>query len=393
MELSWEPLPGTEAVVVVPSKGTEAVVEPETVSDPEVEVGSEPGECGTGTDPRVLVGVGMAPVLVPPRPGIRPVDLGGKRLPFGTDAVGIKAVLPVAVEVTPSRESTPDTRVLTKSPEVVVPEVGVVNGELVAEAGTLTGIVGELKASEDTVTLVPLPVEDLSPSPKRSARSEPELVMLEAALLILFALEVPVGAAETELLVVDSPRTPANPEVKSPRRPSLEDAVGVEEAGEVTLADESEVAVSAEDAVPVEDAVAVEGVVAVEDVESPPRRLPKPEFTLPSRPALEVAEDAAAVEGVVAVEDVESPPRRLPKPEFKSPSRPALEVVVEALADESITDPCLLVVSASVDAASELFLVVFSVDAAWELFWVVLSVDGAWELLWGAFSVLEPSVF
>lgn len=59
----------------MPSKGTEAVLEPEIVSDPEVEVESEPGECGTGTDPRVLVevgiapvliGVGMAPVVVPP---------------------------------------------------------------------------------------------------------------------------------------------------------------------------------------------------------------------------------------------------------------------------------------------------------------------------------------
>lgn len=338
----------------MPSKGAEVVLELETVSDPEVEVGSDPGECGTGTDPRLLVGVGMAPVLVPPWPGIRPVDLGGKRLPFGIDAVGIKAVLPVAVEVTPSRESTPDTRLLTKSPEVVVPEeVGVINGKLVAEAGTLTGIVGELKASEDTVTLVLLPVEDLSPSPKRSARSDPELVTLEAelvtleaALLTLFALEVPVGVAETELLVVDSPKTPANPEVKPSRRPSLEDAVGVEEAGEVTLADESEVAVAVEDVVPVEDVVAVEGVVAVE-VESPPKRLLKPEDTSLSRPALEVV-----VEGDV----------------------------VEALADESITDPCLLVVSASVDAASELFWVVLSVDAAWELFWVV-------------FSMLEPSVF
>ena len=333
--------------MVVPNKGAEAVLEPE-VSDPEVEVGSEPGECGTGTDPRVLVGVGMAPVLVPPWPGMRPLDLGGKRLPFGTDAVGIKAVLPVAVEVTPSRESTPDTRPPTRSPEVVVPdEVEVVNGELVAEAGTLTGMVGELKASEDTVTLVLLPLEDLSPSPKRSARSDPELVVLEAALLILFALEVPVGAADTELLVDDSPKTPANPEVKSPRRPSLEDAAGAEEAGEVTLADESEVVVP------------VEGVATVEDVESPPRRLPKPEFKSPSRPALEVVvealadesevvvpgkgvvavEDAVAAEGVATVEDVESPPRRLPKPEFKSPSRPALEVVVEGLADESIADP------------------------------------------------------
>lgn len=346
--------------MVVPSKGAEAVLELETGSDPEVEVGSDPGECGTGTDGRVLVGVGMAPVLVPPWPGIRPVDLGGKRLPFGIDAVGIKAVLPVAVEVTPSRESTPDTRLLTTSPAVVVPEVGVVNGKLVAEAGTLTGMVGELKASEDTVTLVLLPVEDLSPSPKRSARSDPELVVLEAALLSLFALEVPVGVAETELVVVDSPKAPANPEVKSSRRLSLEDAVVVEEAGEVTLADESEVAVAVEDVVPVEDAVAVEDA-AVED---------------------------AAVEGVVAVEEVESPPRRFPKPEVTSSSRPALEVVVEedvveedvvegdvveALADESITDPCLLVVSASVEAASELFLVVFSADAAWELLWVVLS--------------------
>lgn len=343
--------------MVVPSKGAEAVLELETGSDPEVEVGSDPGECGTGTDGRVLVGVGMAPVLVPPWPGIRPVDLGGKRLPFGIDAVGIKAVLPVAVEVTPSRESTPDTRLLTTSPAVVVPEVGVVNGKLVAEAGTLTGMVGELKASEDTVTLVLLPVEDLSPSPKRSARSDPELVVLEAklvvleaALLSLFALEVPVGVAETELMVVDSPKAPANPEVKSSRRLSLEDAVVVEEAGEVTLADESEVAVAVEDVVPVEDAVAVEdaaveGVVAVEEVESPPRRFPKPEVTSSSRPALEVVVEEDVVEGDV----------------------------VEALADESITDPCLLVVSASVEAASELFLVVFSADAAWELLWVVLS--------------------
>ena len=346
--------------MVVPSKGAEAVLELETGSDPEVEVGSDPGECGTGTDGRVLVGVGMAPVLVPPWPGIRPVDLGGKRLPFGIDAVGIKAVLPVAVEVTPSRESTPDTRLLTTSPAVVVPEVGVVNGKLVAEAGTLTGMVGELKASEDTVTLVLLPVEDLSPSPKRSARSDPELVVLEAklvvleaALLSLFALEVPVGVAETELVVVDSPKAPANPEVKSSRRLSLEDAVVVEEAGEVTLADESEVAVAVEDVVPVEDAAvedaAVEGVVAVEEVESPPRRFPKPEVTSSSRPALEVV-----VEDVVEEDVVEGD-------------------VVEALADESITDPCLLVVSASVEAASELFLVVFSADAAWELLWVVLS--------------------
>lgn len=348
--------------MVVPSKGAEAVLELETGSDPEVEVGSDPGECGTGTDGRVLVGVGMAPVLVPPWPGIRPVDLGGKRLPFGIDAVGIKAVLPVAVEVTPSRESTPDTRLLTTSPAVVVPEVGVVNGKLVAEAGTLTGMVGELKASEDTVTLVLLPVEDLSPSPKRSARSDPELVVLEAklvvleaALLSLFALEVPVGVAETELVVVDSPKAPANPEVKSSRRLSLEDAVVVEEAGEVTLADESEVAVAVEDVVPVEDAVAVEdaaveGVVAVEEVESPPRRFPKPEVTSSSRPALEVVVEEDVVEEDVVEGDV-----------------------VEALADESITDPCLLVVSASVEAASELFLVVFSADAAWELLWVVLS--------------------
>lgn len=347
--------------MVVPSKGAEAVLELETGSDPEVEVGSDPGECGTGTDGRVLVGVGMAPVLVPPWPGIRPVDLGGKRLPFGIDAVGIKAVLPVAVEVTPSRESAPDTRLLTTSPAVVVPEVGVVNGKLVAEAGTLTGMVGELKASEDTVTLVLLPVEDLSPSPKRSARSDPELVVLEAklvvleaALLSLFALEVPVGVAETELVVVDSPKAPANPEVKSSRRLSLEDAV-VEEAGEVTLADESEVAVAVEDVVPVEDAVAVEdaaveGVVAVEEVESPPRRFPKPEVTSSSRPALEVVVEEDVVEEDVVEGDV-----------------------VEALADESITDPCLLVVSASVEAASELFLVVFSADAAWELLWVVLS--------------------
>ena len=302
----------------MPSKGAEAVLEPETVSDPEVEVESAPGECGTGIDGRDLVGVGMAPVLVPPWPGMRPVDLDGRRLPFGIDAVGIKAVLPVPVELTPSRESTPDTRPPTRSPEVVV-AVGVVNGELVTEAGTLTGIVGELEASEDIVALVLFP-EDLSPSPKRSARSDPELVVLEAALLILLALE-PVGVAEMELLVVDSPKRPPNPEVRPPSRPSPEDAAGAEEAGEVTLADESETG------------------VAVEDV--------------------------AAAEDVDAV-DEESPPRRFPTSELKSPSSPSLDVVVEggvveALADESTTEPCLLVVPASVDAASELFLLVFSV--------------------------------
>jgi hypothetical protein len=306
--------------VVVPNKGAEAVLEPETVSDPEVEVESEPGECGTGIDGRDLVGVGMAPVLVPPWPGMRPVDLDGRRMPFGIDAVGIKAVLPVPVDVTPSRESTPDTRPPTKSPEVVVP-VGVVDGGLEAEAGTLIGIVGELEASEDRVALVLLPVEDLSPRPKRSERSDPELVVLEAALLILLTLE-PVGVAETELFVVDSPKRPPNPEVRSPSRPSLEDAAGVEEAGEVILADESETG------------------VAVEDI--------------------------SAAEDVVVVEDEESPPRRLPTSELKSPRSPSLEVVlegevVEALADESTTEPCLLVVPASVDAASGLFLLVFSV--------------------------------
>jgi hypothetical protein len=306
--------------VVVPNKGAEAVLEPDTVSDTEVEVESEPGECGTGIDGRDLVGVGMAPVLVPPWPGMRPVDLDGRRLRFGRDAVGIKAVLPVPVEVTPSRESTPDTRPPRKSPEVVVP-VAVVDGGLVAEAGTLIGIVGELEASEDIVALVLLPVEDLSPRPKRSRRSDPELVVLEAALLILLTLE-PVGVAETELFVVDSPKRPPNPEVRSPSRPSLEGAAGVDEAGEVTLADESETG------------VAVEEIVAAEDV--------------------------------VAVEDEESPPRRLPTSKPRSPRSPSLEVVVEgeaveALADESTTEPCLLVVPASVDAASELFLLVFSV--------------------------------
>ena len=131
-------------MVVVPKKGVQ-ILEPETVSDPEVEVESEPGECGTGTDPRVLVGVGMAPVLVPPWPGMRPVDLDGRRPPFGIDAVGIKAVLPVPVDVAPRMGSALDTRLLTRSPGVVVPVgVGMASGELVENAGTLAGMVGKL---------------------------------------------------------------------------------------------------------------------------------------------------------------------------------------------------------------------------------------------------------
>ena len=86
-----------------------------------------------------------------------------------------------------------------------------------------------------------LPVEDLSPRPKRAERSDPELAILEAALLILLALGDPVGIADTE--VVDSPRMPPSPEVRSPRTPSVEDARGVEEADEVTLADKSETGV------------------------------------------------------------------------------------------------------------------------------------------------------
>jgi len=90
--------------------------------------------------------------------GMRPVDLG--------PPVGIKAVLPVPVR--PRRESTPDTTPPRKSPEV---GVGVAKAELVAEAGTLTGIVGR---SEVEVWL--------PPRPKRSRRSDPELVELGVAL-------------------------------------------------------------------------------------------------------------------------------------------------------------------------------------------------------------------
>ena len=306
-------------MVVVPKKGAQ-ILEPETVADSEVEVESDPGDCGTGTDPRVLVGVGMAPVLVPPWPGMRAVDLDGRRLPFGIDAVGIKAVLPVPVEVTPRTESTLDTRLPTRSPGVVVPVgVGVANGELVANAGTLTGMVGELYGSEDTVALVLLPVEDLSPKPKRAERSDPELAMLEAALLILLALEDPVGVADTE--VVDSPRMPPNPEVRSPRTLSLEDAKGVEEADEVTLADKSETGV-------------------VKDVEPPPTRLPTFEVKSLRRPPLDVAvaEEIGEVttadepEAGAAVEEIESTPRILPTFEVKLLRRPSLDDVVAAAA-------------------------------------------------------------
>lgn len=74
------------------------------------------------------------------------VDLDGKRLPLGIVAVGIKAVLPLPEEVNPSNsESTLDARPPRKSSDAEDPVgVGVAEGELIAEAGTLTGMVGRL---------------------------------------------------------------------------------------------------------------------------------------------------------------------------------------------------------------------------------------------------------
>lgn len=150
---SCELLTGTEAVVVESERGASAVPEPETEADaeptPVVEVDSETGECGTGIDPIELVGVGMTPVLVPwLRVGMIPVDLAGKELTLGIVAVGIKAVLPVPEEVGPSsRESTLDKTPPRKGSGVedaVEFEIEVGVSELVAEAGTLTGMVGRL---------------------------------------------------------------------------------------------------------------------------------------------------------------------------------------------------------------------------------------------------------
>jgi hypothetical protein len=364
-----------------------------------------------------LVGVGISAVLLPPSPivgsvGIRPVDLG---LPVGIEAVGINAVLPVPVR--PRRESTPEVSPPSKSPEV---GVGVTKTELVAEAGTLTGIVGRLEVS-NAVALVLLAVEELSPPrPKRSRRSDPELVELTLALLEsgLFTPD-PVGVAEPEVVVVvEPPRRLPTPEPMSPKMLSLEAAVV--EAGVVdALAEES--TVDALEAVlevleftprrsptseprslktlPLEDWVADEaGVVeawtdestvgvavevaeataAVEVVESPPSRPATPEPMSPSRLPLELelAVEAAvvaartdestagvtveAVEAAAGVDVVESPPRRLATPEPTSPSKLSLEVeaaVDEAFVDESTAAACLLVVSALAEAASELFWV------------------------------------
>jgi hypothetical protein len=266
----------------VPNRGAEAVVEPETVSDPEVEEDPELVECGTGIDPSGFVGVGMTPVLVPDKVGMMPVDLGGRRLPpLDMDVLEIKAVLPVLVDVTPTRESTLEMRLPMRSPEVeVAVPVGVVDGELVAEAGTLTGMVGELKAPEDKVALVLLPVEDLSPRPKSSVRSNPELVVLELAVLELAVLEVAV----LEVAVLE---------------------------------------------------VAVLELLILLALEGP----------------VDVAETGLLV--------VDSPTR--PSSEARPPTRPLLEVLVEVWTEESTADPCFRVVSASVDAASELFLLVISV--------------------------------
>jgi hypothetical protein len=327
-----------------------------------------------------LVGVGTPPlVVVPPIPGMRGDDLDGKRLPAGIDTVGIKAVLPVPVGVIPSRESTPDTRPPRRSPEVGVAEAGT---EVVAEAGTLTGIVGRMLES-DAVAMVLFPEEELSPSniPRRSV---PELVVELS--LGLMALAV----AEARLLV-EPPRPRSSPredrpEPTTPRRPS-EAETGVLEA---LAADES---------------VRVAGVEVTEAeaellVEPPrPRSSPRedrPEPTTPRRPPLD--EDPAVVEAVVegvveawadepaveaGVADAElladSPrPRSSPRedrPEPTTPRRPPLEedaavveAVVEALAtEESVAGCCWLVVSASVEGTSEFF----------------------WTLL----SVLDPSVF
>lgn len=125
--VSWAPDPGAEAVV--PRTGTEADPDPDPA--PEVAEVSEPDAWGVGTVPMGLVGVGIKAVLLPPNPivgkvGMRPVDLG---------AVGMRPVLPVAVVLRPRSDSKPDPMPPRRSP------VGVGVAEVVAEAGTLTGIV------------------------------------------------------------------------------------------------------------------------------------------------------------------------------------------------------------------------------------------------------------
>lgn len=187
---------------VVPRTGTEA--EPDPAPDPvpvlEVAVGSEPGEWGEGIVPMGLVAVGIKAVLLPPRPpspiegrvGMRPVDLG---------AVGMRPVLVVSI---PRRDSRPDPIPPRRSPEV-----GVGFAEPVAEAGTLTGMV-----VPEAVALVLLS----PPRPKRSRRSDPELVVLALLDSGLWTLE-PVGVAEE--LVVEPPRRPPRPEPMSPKMLSL----------------------------------------------------------------------------------------------------------------------------------------------------------------------------
>lgn len=174
--------------------------------------------------------------------------------------------------------------------------------------------------SENAVELVPLSVEDLSPRPKRSRRSDPELVVVALGLLILLTLET-VGVAETELFVVGSWKSLLKPDPSSPRGPSL----FVLDA----LVDESEMVVAL--------GLVKDGELVVE---SPPKIPLKPDST-PSR-KLSLG---------VGVEDG----------------------VVGALTDLSTTDPSLLVVPASTEAASEFFWVVFSVLEP-SVFWVVVVV-------------------
>jgi hypothetical protein len=231
-----------------------------------------------------LVGVGTTLVVVPTKPGMRAVDLVGKMLPTGIEAVGIKAVLPAPVDVMPSKESTPDTIPPRKSPE----ELGVAEAEteVVAEAGTLTGIVGSM-LELDAVAIVLFPEEELSPS-SIPMRSVPELVVeLSLGLLAL-------GVAETRPLV-EPPRPrsspmEARPEPTAPRTPPLEEA---EDEGEATV--EGVIDAWAD------ELVAAAGVTEAELVVELPRPRSSPmearlEPTAPRMPPLEEAavEEAAA---------------------------------------------------------------------------------------------------
>lgn len=229
------------------------------------------------------------------------------------------------------------------------------------------------------------------PRPRRSRRSDPELVELALLDSGLWTLE-PVGVAEE--LVVEPPRRPPRPEPISPKMLSLLllEVSGVEAGVVDALAAESEEpAVEAVDEVfeftprrsptseprslrmlPLEEgvadeagvveasveaaaAVAGEVAVAVVDVESTPRRPPRPEpISLIMLPLVEVvaagvevvADEAGTLETAAeaaeaaeaAVEVVESPPSSPPRPELISPKMLPLVVVVAAAAVDVVAE-------------------------------------------------------